>query len=525
MLLFLKNSMNTFYLLTTFLCGAAVMIVEIIGTKFLSPLFGSGIFVWSSSITVAMLALSLGYFIGGKKSDSIQGDLGDYLFKIIIIASLFILATPKLVGLIFYFYGFLEIKFATFLSSLLLFFPSLLVLGMVSPMVAKLIAKNMDKLGKDLGFIYSVSTFGSLIGALLAGFVLLSYFSAKEIFTFTAIFLFIMSISYFLLKKKYIYNLLIIFFILILILEPFSNNKLNDNHSKITVLEKRDTFYGRVDVIDFEVLKQNKTYRYMLLDGTPQGLIDKSSNKSVALYHYFIEEIIKQQPLADSKKILFIGVGTGAMPMAMKDTYDVKLVDINPIVVDFAQKYFKLNQPVIIEDARVFINNQKEKNDVIVMDVFSSETIPNHLLTREFMQSMKNKLSEKGFVIFNIIGNPYNGMESKSIINTIHSEFKEIKIVPLNIADEKRRNINYIVLASNQVKQIDTESLIHSIKERMKFDLDISEKIKKINVIEQLENYKDGDIFTDDKNKIDFYREEMIHEMKNNLIGLLFRIN
>jgi hypothetical protein len=59
--------MNKFYLLTSFICGAIVMIIEIVGTKILSPFFGSGLFVWSSTITVAMLALSVGYFIGGQE--------------------------------------------------------------------------------------------------------------------------------------------------------------------------------------------------------------------------------------------------------------------------------------------------------------------------------------------------------------------------------------------------------------------------------------------------------------------------
>ena len=51
------------------MCGAAVMIVEILGAKMLAPYFGTSHFVWTSQIAVTLISLSLGYYFGGLLVD------------------------------------------------------------------------------------------------------------------------------------------------------------------------------------------------------------------------------------------------------------------------------------------------------------------------------------------------------------------------------------------------------------------------------------------------------------------------
>ena len=52
-----------------FISGAAVMALELLGSRFLAPHFGSTIFVWGSLIGVVMTGLALGYYCGGKLAD------------------------------------------------------------------------------------------------------------------------------------------------------------------------------------------------------------------------------------------------------------------------------------------------------------------------------------------------------------------------------------------------------------------------------------------------------------------------
>ena len=46
------------------------MVIELLGTRMIAPFYGASIYVWSSLISVTMIALSLGYFVGGRWADS-----------------------------------------------------------------------------------------------------------------------------------------------------------------------------------------------------------------------------------------------------------------------------------------------------------------------------------------------------------------------------------------------------------------------------------------------------------------------
>src|SRR5258705_9848602 len=52
-----------------FITGAIVMSFEMLGSRYLNPYFGSGIYTWASLISTVLLALTLGYFLGGYLSD------------------------------------------------------------------------------------------------------------------------------------------------------------------------------------------------------------------------------------------------------------------------------------------------------------------------------------------------------------------------------------------------------------------------------------------------------------------------
>jgi len=52
-----------------FICGAIVLILELVASRVLAPYVGTSIFVWSNLIGVILGSLSLGYWMGGKLAD------------------------------------------------------------------------------------------------------------------------------------------------------------------------------------------------------------------------------------------------------------------------------------------------------------------------------------------------------------------------------------------------------------------------------------------------------------------------
>ena len=143
---------NKFILeLTVFVCGALVMIYEIIGSRLLSPYLGASTYVWTSLIGVILGAVSLGYWLGGVIADK-KPDL-KILASVIFFAGGMVSATILLKDLILSFiaqmpFG-LEVKSVA--AALLLFAPASVLLGFVTPYAVKLKMSALADSGKTVG--------------------------------------------------------------------------------------------------------------------------------------------------------------------------------------------------------------------------------------------------------------------------------------------------------------------------------------------------------------------------------------
>jgi spermidine synthase len=114
----------------------------------------------------------------------------------------------------------------------------------------------------------------------------------------------------------------------------------------------------------------------------------------------------------DPKRILFIGLGGGTIPMAIHHYYPgvpIDNVDIDPDVVEAAKKYFGFKEDkymkVYVRDGRVqarrFVRD-KIKYDIIFVDAFRGGYIPYHLTTKEFIEILKSLLTPEGVVVSNL---------------------------------------------------------------------------------------------------------------------------
>ena len=168
-------------LLLAFTSGFIIMSVELLGGRILAPYFGSSIYVWGSIISIFMVALSVGYLIGGRLS-VLSPNLGRYgLF--------FLLAALGLLPIVFFANQAMDAVFATIddprygslLASTLLFFIPTAILGMIAPYSVRLMVNDTDHSGQVAGGLYFVSTLGSALGTLLTSFYLVLWFDMNTI--------------------------------------------------------------------------------------------------------------------------------------------------------------------------------------------------------------------------------------------------------------------------------------------------------------------------------------------------------
>ena len=161
--------------------GFFVMGIELLGGRLLAPYFGSSIYVWGAIITVFMLALSLGYLIGGRYS--VHSPSLRRLALIVLAAALTVL--PVLLAgdaLLDALSARLpDPRFGSLLAALSLFFVPTLISGMVSPYAVRLLVAEREHAGERAGRLYFISTFGSAAGTLLTSFYFVLWFELNQI--------------------------------------------------------------------------------------------------------------------------------------------------------------------------------------------------------------------------------------------------------------------------------------------------------------------------------------------------------
>ncbi len=161
--------------------GFFVMAIELLSGRILAPNFGNSIYVWGGIITVFMLALSLGYLLGGRFSIH-----NPTLLRLatLLVASAAATIPVILIGdaaLDRIFDLVRDPRYGSLLSVTILFFAPVVLCGMVSPYAVRLLVDEYRLSGHYAGLLYFVSTFGSAAGTLATSFYLVLIFEIQQI--------------------------------------------------------------------------------------------------------------------------------------------------------------------------------------------------------------------------------------------------------------------------------------------------------------------------------------------------------
>jgi len=154
---------------------------EMVASRILTPLFGSGIYTWATIISIVVAGLMAGYFIGGFLADRFPTFTLAAAIKLAGAAYLvmvFALAGDRLESLINAIPGETTALFA---GGLIVCFPPLAVLGMYSPLSVRLLLRNPADAGKISGGLFAVSCLGNIAGILGTTFLLIPSIGTRAI--------------------------------------------------------------------------------------------------------------------------------------------------------------------------------------------------------------------------------------------------------------------------------------------------------------------------------------------------------
>jgi MFS family permease len=152
-----------------------------LGSRYLNPYFGSGIYTWAALISTVLLALTLGYFIGGWLADRTASVA--VLGLTVIVGSVCLLALPQFAQgvLEFVFDAIDDVRAGSLVSALAIMVFPVTFLGMYSPFAIRLLLRSAQNSGRVSGAVYGISTVGSIAGTLGTTFVLIPTIGARAI--------------------------------------------------------------------------------------------------------------------------------------------------------------------------------------------------------------------------------------------------------------------------------------------------------------------------------------------------------
>lgn len=491
----LSHGKNWLYLIV-FLTGASVMIIELLGTRLIAPFYGASLYVWSSLISVTMIALAVGYFAGGHWADRAQRS---GLSLIIALAALFTLLIPWLTRPVLLATDPLGLRGGAFVSALVLFFPSLTLLGMVGPFAIKLATAELDGIGSTSGTVYAVSTVGSVIGTLLLGFFLFPWVGSRQILVSLGLLLFVLAVAVAVYEQKYFNKTIAVLPCVILALAGLClvPKIVDAGHvppdAKFQVLSERESLYGFVRVIE----QPGKDLRFLTADASMIGAASISDGANRLTYQDIVALIPAIRP--GIKKALLIGQGAGHMAMTLRDKYGIVVdtLEIDPAVAEAASTHFgfKSNGNAIVGDARYEIRHLTGTYDLIIHDCFTGGSEPAHLLTVETLQQLKHLLAPQGIVALNFVafGKGDGQQALASVSKTVAKVFSQQSLFVSEPGDDFN---DYIFLAGEQSIDLTAASLTAKQADwlnKRKFSVDNADGIvltDNLNPLEHLQTRK-----------------------------------
>ena len=512
----LKQSSFPYYLMfTTALCGGLVMVVEVLGARVIGPYFGVSLYVWTALITVTLLSLSAGYALGGYLSD--KHPTAPWLYGLIITSGVLVMLVPSLKPWAIQLSVPLGLRGGALVSAILLFAPALLLLGCVSPYVVKIAAREWASLGRTVGVLYALSTLGSMVGTALAGYVIIGFVGVSRAFHLCGALLVLLGLVYFIVYARRLGALACAAAVSAFLWLPERGlpTAVMADGTTVRLIESRDSFYGNVKVVEYHGTQMQT--RELLIDGLVQGGIDQRSGLSIYEYAYLLESLpLEVKP--DARSALIVGLGAGVIADRLQQrNIAVDVVDIDPVVVQMAEKHFNLRmkRPVVIEDARYFLAQEGPRYDIIIMDAFSGDSTPSHLLTREALERVKARLAPDGVLALNVIGDAKTGpWLAPAIVGTLQTQFSEIAAFPLfDPSDRHARTANLVLIAANRpvAQALTTRIPVAHALARSTLDLGLRQG-------RLLPRYPNPLVLTDDFNPLDVLDVELHENIRKTIL-------
>jgi spermidine synthase len=410
--------------------GTSTLGAEIAAARLMAPFFGASTIVWANTIAVVLVALSIGYWFGGRMADR-RPELRSLCLLVLVASVLLglvpIVAQPFLSLSVQAFDDVsLGAGFGSLLGVLALVAIPVLMLGAVSPWAIRLKLEKIEDSGETAGRMYAISTVGSLLGTFLSALLLIPLVGTQRTFLVFALALAVVATLG--LGRRWA---LVPLGVAALLALPIGTVKAAGEGK---VIHETDTEYQYARVIDHangeRTLELNEgqaihsLYRpdTVLTDGYWDGFL-------VAPF-----AVRRDAP----RRVAMLGFAGGTVARAYARYFpDARIdgVEIDSELFGIGRRYFGLRpRPQLHEygeDARPFLRRIDARYDVIYLDTYRQPYIPFYLSTREFFELARSRLAPGGVVVVNL-GHPEGSDALEKVLSaTMGTAFTHVARDPI----------------------------------------------------------------------------------------------
>ncbi|HET8726386.1 MAG TPA: fused MFS/spermidine synthase [Alphaproteobacteria bacterium] len=401
-----------------FLTGAATLALELVASRVMTPYFGVSLFIWTGILATTLVCLALGYWLGGRVGRAAAETLfvaapGAAGIALALAAAVYPNLFPQLARM--------NLALGSILACAVLIGPTLVFLSAMNPLLVAVLRPVEEGRGDaGAGSVFAWSTFGSVAGVGIAAFALIPTLSNFHGVIAVAAALGGLSILAaaaglgggrpFRRRAAGLGAVAILLAGAVLALSVAERRALAAGAGRVgyRVVEVQPTPFGTLKAVDIGRDLDGppeEVERYLFADGMNMGAETLSGRPTVA-FAYALEAFALSHPAPETALMLGLGIGSVPELLAARGVA-VDAVEINPDVIDLAARRFGFDPSAFDihrQDARIFARECPHRYDAILVDLFSGDGIPEHLVTAEFFTDLKrNCLTEDGVVGFNTL--------------------------------------------------------------------------------------------------------------------------
>ena len=424
-----------FLYMTEFFAGMSVMAVELGASRLLAPYFSSSQVVWTVIIGTIMIAMALGNVLGGRSADKNPDPA--LLYRRLLIAAVWIAAIP-FVGkyliaglslLVAYFVTRNFLVWASLACCLVIFVFPLMLLGTVTPSLAKFTMEDLDKNGETVGRLGALNTIGSIIGTFLPTFVTIpAVGTAMTFLIFSGVLAALSCVYFFSAKSRRAQSVIAAGLILLFGLSSLTYS---------FAFWEKDLAYEGESIYNYIQVKEDERKVVLstnVLFGV-QSMKRKDAKFTGMYYDYALAAPLMAGLGAESEgDALILGLGSGTYASLLAGYFPetrVEGVEIDEKIAQLAYSHFDLSDEVKVEitDGRAYLRTAG-LYDVIMVDAYQDITIPFQMSTVEFFALVRQHLREDGVMVVNMnMRSNKEGAINDYLRDTIASVFPYVYIV------------------------------------------------------------------------------------------------